>query len=350
MYKKVAIIVPSYNSMQYLDDLFESLKKIQYPSDFWKLIFVDDKSKDESFSYAKEKMPEAVFLQNEENLGFTGTNNHGAHWAIENNYDYLFLLNQDTIVTPDFLNILVETMESDKTIACLQPKILLHPDTEKINTAGNRINYLGFGYSTLNGTKDENHIKYLDNVNYCSGAAELVRVDFIKKVGLFDDEMFFDLEDLDLGWKAKLLGYKNVINPRAVIYHKYKFGGAGKRMYFTERNRLIVAYKNYKLGTLLLLLPMSIILEIGLLLFSLKNKWIKYKIQSYLYFFNSKNWAYMNRAKKKIQSLRTVSDREIIKTFSPIIKFQEVSNPLLDYIGNPIMNIYYKIIKNIIIW
>lgn len=350
MPKKVAIIVPSYNSLKYLDDLFTSLKKTTYPSDSWKLVFVDDNSKDESLAYAKEHMPDAIFIENKTNLGFTGSNNRGAKWSIENDYDYVFLLNQDTIVTPNWLNILVETMESDPTIACLQPKILLHPETDKINTTGNKINYLGFGYSALNGIKDENQIKYLGEINYCSGAAVLIRMDFIKKTGLFDDEMFFDLEDLDLGWRAKLLGYKNVINPKAVIYHKYKFGDGGWRMYFTERNRLIVFYKNYRTGTRLLLLPMSIIMELGLLLFAIKNKWLKYKLQSYFYFLNPKNWIYLRRAKKKIQSLRTVKDRDIIKTFTPIINFQEVSNPLLNNIGNPIMKIYFNIIKHIIVW
>ena len=350
MDKKVAIIVPSYNSMKYLDDLFESLKTTKYPPDLWKLIFVDDNSKDESLAYAKEKMPFAKFIENKKNLGFTGSNNCGVNWAIENNYDYVFLLNQDTIVTPDWLNILVETMENDPTIACLQPKILLHPETDKINTAGNKINFLGFGYSTLNGIKDEGQIKYLDEVNYCSGAAVLVRMDLIKKVGLFDNEMFFDLEDLDLGWKAKLLGYKNVINPKAVIYHKYKFGGGGWRMYYTERNRLIVTYKNYKTATKLLILPMAIIMEFGLLLFALKNKWLKYKIKSYLYFLNPKNWIYLRRARRKIQNLRTVKDIDIIKTFTPIINFQEINNPLLTYVGNPIMKLYYNLIKLIIKW
>ncbi|MDD3284508.1 MAG: glycosyltransferase family 2 protein [Patescibacteria group bacterium] len=348
--KKVAVIVVNYNGKKFLDDLFESLKITKYPADKWKLVFVDNNSADDSLEYAKEKYPFAHFIENKENLGFTGGNNCGSDWAIENNYDYIFLLNQDTIVTSDWLNILVETMENDLTIACLQPKILLHPEVEKINTAGNKINFLGFGYSTLNGIKDEGQIKYLSDINYCSGAGVLIRVDFIKKVGLFDDEMFFDLEDLDLGWKAQMLGYRNVINPRAIMYHKYKFGGAGKRMYFTERNRFIVFYKNYKTATRILLLPMSIVMEFGILLFALKNKWLKYKIQSYFYFLNPKNWKYLRRAKKKIQSLRTVKDVDIMKKFTPVINFQEIDNPLLKYVGNPIMKLYYWLMILIIKW
>lgn len=350
MDKKVAVIVVNYNGMKHMPDLFDSLKLTKYPADLWKLVFVDNNSSDESLAYAKERMPFAKFIENTENLGFTGGNNCGANWAIENDYDYIFLLNQDTIVTPDWLNILVETMESDPTIACLQPKILLHPEIDKINTAGNRISYLGFGYSTLNGEKDEGQIKHLAEINYCSGAGVMTRVKLIEKIGLFDNEMFFDLEDLDLGWKTQLMGYRNAINPNAVIYHKYKFGGSGKRMYFTERNRLIIFHKNYKTATKILLIPMMIIMELALILFALKNKWLKYKIKSYLYFLNPKNWPYLKKTRKKIQSLRTIKDIDMIKKFTPIIDFQEINNPVLKYIGNPIMTLYYNLIKLIIKW
>jgi GT2 family glycosyltransferase len=335
--------------MKYMPDLFDSLKLTKYPADLWKLVFVDNNSTDESLNYAKERMPFAKFIENKENLGYTGGNNCGANWAIENNYDYILVLNQDVIVTPDWLNILAKTMEDHPEIACLQPKIMLHPETNKINTAGNKINYLGFGYSTLNGVVDTGQIQFSE-VNYCSGACVMTRVKLIEKVGLFDNEMFFDLEDLDLGWKTQILGYKNVINPDAVIYHKYKFGGTGKRMYYTERNRWIVFHKYYKTATKILLIPMMIIMELALLVFSLKNKWLKYKVKSYFYFLNAKNWSYLKTSRKKIQSLRTVKDIDMIKKFTPIIDFQEINNPILKYLGNPIMTLYYNLIKLIIKW
>ncbi|HNV96764.1 MAG TPA: glycosyltransferase family 2 protein [bacterium] len=349
MDKKVAVIVVNYNGMKYMPDLFDSLKLTKYPADLWKLIFVDNNSSDESLNYAKEKMPFAKFIENQNNLGYTGGNNCGTNWAMENNYDYILILNQDVIVTPDWLNILVETMEKHPEIGCLQPKIILHPETDKINTAGNKISYLGFGYSTLNGIMDTGQIKFKE-INYCSGACVITRLKLIEKIGLFDDEMFFDLEDLDLGLKTQILGYKNMINPDAIIYHKYKFGGSGKRMYYTERNRLIIFHKYYKTATKILLLPMMIIMEFAILIFSLKNKWLKYKLQSYLYFLNPKNWSYLKKSRQKIQSMRTVSDIDMIKKFTPIIDFQEINNPILKYIGNPIMTIYYNLIKLIIKW
>ena len=91
-------------------------------------------------------------------------------------------------------------------------------------------------------------------------------------------------------------------------------------------------------------------MEFGILLFALKNKWLKYKIQSYFYFLSPKNWKYLRKAKKKIQSLRTVKDVDIMKKFTPVINFQEIDNPLLKYVGNPIMKFYYWLMILIIKW
>lgn len=348
MNKKVAIIIPNHNGKKYLEDLFGSLKTLDYPEDSWKLIFIDDVSTDDSFEEAQKLFPQAHFIKNKKNMGFTGTNNIGAQWAIENNFDYILLLNQDTIISSNLLNVLTETMESDKKIACVQPKILLHPEIDKFNNTGNRIHFLGFGYGDSSGVKDIGQFNEPRTVNYCSGSCVMIRLDIVKQVGLFDNEMFFDLEDLDLGWKMTLMGYKNIYQPKAFIYHKYKFSENKNRFYHTEKNRFIVLLKNYKTKTLLLMLPMLLIMELGLMLFAFKNKWLSVKLKSYMFFFKPGAWKYIKSKKSEVNAIRKIDDKTILKSFSYKIDFQGVDNPLLKYIGNPIMKIYYNLVKIII--
>ncbi len=348
--KKISVIVINYNSKQYLNDLFESLKETDYPENDWRVVFVDNNSSDDSLEYAKKLYPNAHFIENKRNTGFAEGNNIGAKWAMENDYDYIVLLNQDTIVSPNWLKAMLEDLESNPSYGAIMPKLMLHPKIEYINNLGVKIQFLGFGYGDHADEKDEGQLKEVAKINYCSGACVMLSTELIKKIGLFDNEMFMYLEDLDLGWKISLLGYYNVITPRTFIYHKYNFSRSTKMIHHFEKNRFVILLTNYRFLTFLLLLPMLIVMEFGMLFFALKNKWIKKKLISYLYFFKPSTWIYIIKRKKHINNFRKVSDREIIKTFTPVIKFQEVSNPLLDYIGNPIMKIYYNIIKNLIIW
>ncbi len=348
--KKIAVIVLNYNGQKYLPDLFSSLKTTKYPSDKWKLVFVDNNSSDTSYEFAQEKYPFAHFIKNQENLGFTEGNNVGVRWALKEKYDYIVLLNQDTIVTGDWLNILLNTIESNPQIGAVQPKILLHPETEKINNLGNKIHYLGFGYGDYSEKKDKENYQNIREINYCSGACVMIRSEIIEKIGLFDPEMFLDLEDLDFGWRLKLFNYQNIIDEQAKIYHKYTFSSTKARFYHTEKNRWIVFYKNYRLATKIVLLPMFLIMELGLILYALKGGWIDKKIKSYFYFLKPQTWKYLHRSRQKVNSIRRLKDIDLLRSFTAEIKFQAVDNFLLRNIGNPLMKLYYQISLLIIKW
>ena len=246
MTKKIAVLVINYNSKKYLPDLFASLKKTDYPENKWKLVFIDNASTDDSLQYTKKHYPQAHFIEEKTNWGFAEANNIGYRWARDNGYDYIVLLNQDTIVTLNWLKALVETMEQDKTIGALQPKILLYPKTKYINNVGNRIHFLGFGYGDQSGVRDDKYRKNLNKINYCSGACVMMPIKLINEIKLFDKEMFMYLEDLDIGWRISLAGYKNTINPNVQIYHKYNFSRSTKMIGHFEKNRYVCLFKNYK--------------------------------------------------------------------------------------------------------
>jgi len=347
---KVFIIIVNYNGQKYLPALFSSLDKQTTKAE---IILVDNHSTDNSVVFVEQSYPDVKIIKNQENLGFAQGNNVGIQYALDNKADYIALLNQDTRVEPDWLEKLIKKMEADKKIASSQPTILLWPDKDKINSLGNEIHFLGFGFTRGNGenisflNKNDLNKDDIKEVTYCSGAACVFRVEALKQVGLFDERLFMYHEDLDLGWRFRLAGYKNVLVSEAVIYHEYHFSQAKYKYYYMERNRYWVLLKNYRLFTLLLILPAMIVMELGLWLFAIIKGWWWEKLKGY--FSLLFNLAYILEERYKIQKLRKVSDRRITRLFVSSIDYQEISNPLLKYIGNPLMVVYWNLAKWFII-
>jgi len=223
----------------------------------------------------------------------------------------------------------------------------------KINSLGNVTHFLGFGYAKgygeeydLEMTNDK--FPMTNEIAYASGAAVLFTREALLKVGLFDEEMWMYNEDQDLGWRLWLAGYKCILAPEAVAYHKYEFARSIKKYYFMDRNRIIATFKNYRCATLLLILPASLIMEIGLLFFSARGGWFKEKINVYKYFLHLKNWRYIIKARNQSQKLRQVKDKDIIKLFSGKIWYQEIGGVKL-MAANILFNFYWRIIKVFII-
>lgn len=345
--KKIAVIILSYNGRKYLPDCLSSLSVTDYPQKLLKVLIIDNNSTDDSVDYIKENYPEIELIQNTKNVGFTVGNNIGYDWAVGQGIDYLVLLNQDTIVEPQWLNCLVATAQRHD-VAAVQAKLMLHPETNLLNSYGNAIQYLGFGYC--------NNYRQLDKpgtepfeVPYPSGAACLLKMSALAKTGLFYSRLFAYHEDLDLGWKLRLAGYKVLFEPKALVYHKYNFSKAKYKFFYLERNRYFVTLKNYKLATLIIFAPPFIAMELGMIFFALKGGWIKEKLKGYGSLLVQLPAILADRWQTQFK-LRRVKDREILRLFTGSIKFQEVKNPVLVFIVNPLMEVYFWLAKKIIFW
>lgn len=345
--KRIAIAIISYNSSAKLEDCFNSLKSQNYPWELVDLILVDNNSSDNSIALAETSFASVRIIKNSDNKGFAGANNQAYELAKSLKVDYLVLLNDDTVVAPDWLDHLIDTAEQDDRIGAVQSKLMLWPEKHLINSFGNAFTFLGFGYC--------NHYRQADRsetvpfeVPYASGAAVAIKMSALEKIGLFSDDFFMYHEDADLGWRLRLAGYKILLDPKSVVYHKYNFGKASYKYLYMERNRLLVFFKNYKVPTILLLLPPLLAMELGIIFFAWKNGWLKEKFQGY-------SWLITNSGRiisdhKKVASWRCAKDREILRLFTASIKFEEVNNPLLLRVVNPLMEIYFWIIKKIIFW
>ncbi|MBU4369134.1 glycosyltransferase family 2 protein [Patescibacteria group bacterium] len=355
---KIAIVIVVYNGREYVPDCFNSLaKQTLLPKE---IIVVDNASQDDSVKYVKEKYPQVDLIANEKNNGFAQANNQGIEVALQNKPDYIFLLNQDTVCQSDCLENLVKGIENQKNVFAVQPLILCwpakkgadRPEKDKIQTAGDKIHYLGFGYSG-NYKKPISQlpnypITQLPDITYASGAAMFITVKSLKKVGFLDKDLFLYHEDLDLCLRARFLNYDIKLVPEAKIYHKYTEGIPKHRWYWSERNRLLTLLKFYKIPTLIIIFPAWLFMELGILAYSLFSGWFLLKIKSYFSILLQIPKTLIKR--RKIQKTRKITDKELVKYLEPRFKFAGFTHPLLQYIVNPVLGAYWQLIKKIIIW
>jgi len=345
---KIAVIIPSFNGQSYWPDLLPQLAAERYADFDLRIIIVDNNSTDGSVAYIREHFPQFTLLISDTNLGYVGANNLGYEQAVQWGASYVYLLNQDTLVEPGWLQPLYDFAKLH-SFGSLQSKINLWPAKDEINTVGNVIHYLGFGYAGSLGIKDH-FLPLIQRINYASGAGVFLSVSVIQKLGrLFDKSMFAYLEDLDLGWILQIMGYDNYLIPQSQIYHKYEFHRSIKQVYWFERNRLWVMLKNYRPATLVLIFPAWLIMELGQLFFAAINNWLGAKLRSYAWLFSAEAWKNLSAERKLVQSLRQRSDRLVVGEFSGQILFQPLQGWFLK-IANIFFNIYWLIVKQLIFW
>lgn len=345
---KIIVIIVSYNGQKYWPELLPTLLEEKYQDIDVEILIVDNNSSDGSADYLARNYPMIKIIRSKSNLGFVGANNIGYQYAKDNGADYIYLLNQDTVVTNGFLHPLYDFAKVNK-FGSLQSKLKLWPAKEKINTIGNAIHFLGFGYSVGLGDVDKNN-QVAKKINYASGAGVFLSMEALAvKGGLFDETMFMYLEDLDLGWQLSLLGWDNYLIPSSIVYHKYEFNRGTKQYYWFERNRLWLLLKNYKIKTMILIFPAWLVMEVAQLFYALINHRLKDKIRGYSFLLSKSQMAILLSQRHQIQNKRQRSDRQVVGNFVAMILFQPL-NSLALKIANIIFFIYWRIVKLFIFW
>jgi hypothetical protein len=350
---KVAVILINYKdyAKKYLPECIASLRVQSYPKDSFKVFIVDNATSPETAEYLRATAPEAEIILEEKNTGFALGNNLAMERALAANYDYIVLFNMDTIADPDWLRELVSTAEADKDAGAVQSLIRLHPETDKINSLGNQLHFLGFGFCEGYGEKISDLKSPISRkFFYASGASVLYPAKVLREVGLFDPEFFMYHEDTDLSWRIGQAGYKIVLAEKSVMYHKYQFSRSILQFYYMERNRLIMLFENFRLGTLVLIFFPFLFMELGMLGFAALRGMFITKVKAYGYFLYWKNWRRMIKNKRAKAKLRKVSDRKLSRLIVGKLEFQEIANPILRYIVNPVFNLYWRVVRNLIFW
>lgn len=202
----VSIIIVNYNGFDYLGKCIKSIMENNYKE--FEVILVDNNSSDNSISFVRKNFPSTKIIKLDKNFGFAEPNNLGAKKA---NGEFLLFLNNDCRVTPNFITELVNTYKNNSKIAILQ-SILLKSDKE-IDSSGDFINEYGIPYSS------KSIPAKITPIFSARGAAMMIKKDIFTELGGFDKNFFASFEDVDLGWRSWIFGYKTVIVPDSVVYH-----------------------------------------------------------------------------------------------------------------------------------
>ena len=234
-----SIIIPHWNGKQHLDDCLYSLRRQRF-TDF-EVILVDNGSTDGSQAYVQQHFPEVRLLALGRNRGFTGACNAGilaAHSPI------ILLLNNDTETDPNWLAAILDAFHRRPDVGSIASKMLLFDRRDHFHTAGDFYRLDGIPGNRGVWQRDVGQYDREEEVFSACGGAAAYRRAMLDEIGLLDDDFFFSCEDVDLGWRAQLAGWRVLYVPTAVVYHKLKAtGGSVTGSYYDGRNFLSLIWK-----------------------------------------------------------------------------------------------------------
>lgn len=247
----VYIVILTWNGKQNTLDCLLSLESVW--SEHTRGIVVDNGSSDGTAEAVRANYPELIVLRNEENLGFTGGNNVGMRDALNRGADYILLLNNDTIVDPEFVGKMLEVALSSDRIGFVSPKICFADSPDLLWFAGARFNPLT-GYGRVIGYREKDRGQYDDirEIDRPCGCAVLVSRRLCEEAGLLDPGIFLYMDEVEWMLRARKKGFTSFYAPKAKVWHKVS-ASVGREshpdaFYYGVRNTLYALNRNASLG------------------------------------------------------------------------------------------------------
>ena len=339
----VSIVILNYNAGKLLDDCIHSIHKTEKVN--FEIILVDNASTDKSYKKYTQKFPDVNLIENSKNLGYCEGNNVGIRAT---KGEFVVVLNPDTIVNPNWLHELLNAYKKNGE-GIYQPKILATTDHDMLLSSGQFIQLFGFGYSR---GKGETHIEGSNNIEkigYASGTCIFTSKKIIEKLNLFDPFLFAYHDDLDLCWRASMLGINSFYVPSSVIFHPiegYSFKWSKFKFYLMERNRQYCLLTHFSKSSYFKMLPSLILVDFAVSLFYLKKGMFGTKIRTSLNIL--KNLTKISKKYQEIQSTRILSDKEIMNIFQDKIQVPKwIVSEESNEIFNNFLNKLSKITRSI---
>ncbi len=303
---EVSIVIVNYNGKDLLKVILKSIAKLNYKN--YEVIVVDNNSSDKSREFIKKNYKNVKFVLNKENLGYSGINSALKHCRGK----YILFLNNDMEIDKSCVKELIKTIEKDDKIGMAAPRLVNYYD-RKMKSNGTWVSRAFYNGHICSG-------KILKDIPYMG--VGLIRKSIVDRFGyIFDKDYFIYAEDLDLGLRLRLLGYKVVFAADAVLYHMHaittKKSSNHKMTFLLERNSLITYLKILSLKHILLFLPYVLFMRLiaivkDILLFKFRNAFSRIKAILWVIF----NFNLINKKRKKLQKMRKVDDSFVLKVFS----------------------------------
>lgn len=238
--KKATIIIPNYNGLKFMEMCMSALEK-QTCKDF-EILVVDNGSTDGSVEWLNENEIPSIFLP--ENTGFSGAVNVGIKAS---KTPFVILLNNDTEAKEGYVEALIREIERSPKIFSVSPKMIQLYHKELMDDGGDMYSIMGWAYQRGVGQEIERYNRACNVFSACAGAA-IYRREVFEEIGYFDEMHFAYLEDIDVGYRAKIAGYYNRYCPSAEIYHVGSGTSGSKynefKVRLAARNNVYLNYKN----------------------------------------------------------------------------------------------------------
>ncbi|MBT3233891.1 MAG: glycosyltransferase family 2 protein [Calditrichaeota bacterium] len=265
-------------------------------------------------------------LRYECNLGFAAACNRGVETAIGK---YIFLLNNDALVDENTIRILSDRLESDNTIAACQPKILSLVKEgyfDYSSAAGGEMDIYGFPFARgrVFDTLEEDLGQYEDEreIFWGAGAALMVRRDIYLESGGLDEKFFAHMEEIDMQWRIRLMGFKIMVIPKALAWHHGALtilSGSFMKAYLNQRNSLAMLFRNFSFPVLLRNFLIRGVLDVALLVFSIiKIDFVRLRAVMVSWFWFWGSLPYLIKTRRKAQKLRKIPDSQLLTHLYPL--------------------------------
>jgi len=258
----VSVILVNYRGADDTITCLQSFADVNWPAHRLQLLVVDNASGDGSAERIRAAVPGAQVIESDVNRGFSGGCNLGAAHA---GGEYLAFINNDARPGADWITAAVDVLDTQADVACVASKVL-DWDGEHIDFVDGSLTWYGMGYKRECEQPDTGEFDKPKDVLFATGAAMFVRASVYRAVDGFDDRYFMFYEDVDLGWRLNLLGWRVRYVPTSLAYHRHhasmKSYGPWREHYLLERNALFSLYKNLGDDLLAKALPAALLLAV----------------------------------------------------------------------------------------
>ena len=264
---KVAVVILNWNGTKHLRQFLPSVLTSTWPN--LEIIVGDNASTDESIDFLKQNYPSVKIIQNDDNYGFTGGYNKV---LAQVDADYFILLNSDVEVSAGWIAPVINLMESDPLIAVAAPKILAFNQKDHFEHAGGAGGFIDkYGYPFCRGRmfydmeEDKGQYQQSGEVFWATGAAMFIKKHCWEEAGGFDDRFFAHMEEIDLCWRLKNIGYKVMYCAESQVYH---LGGGTLnaenpfKTYLNFRNNLLLLQNNLPTGRAIIIIATRYIMDL----------------------------------------------------------------------------------------
>ncbi len=319
MRPRLAIVIPHCGGIDILRACLGSLRQSGLPH---RVLLVDNASPDESVAMVRAEFPEVELLCQDRNLGFAGGCNAGLKACLEDSgLEFALLLNNDTEPAAGWLKPLVEMMDSQPGLAAVQPCLLSIPYPGKLDysgAAGGLLDAYAFPFAlgrVLGEIEDEGTHLEPRQIAWASGTACLFRLSALRESGLLEESFFMHMEEIELDWRLRLLGWNLASVPASRVYHHSGYSlGAEKplKVFLNHRNSLRMLVRCAGSGTLIRRLPFRLLLDLLATLSYLAKGRLDHALAALKALFSWLGWLPHDlKARKRIQSGRRVTETEL---------------------------------------